>query len=334
MLDGKEILNMIKNPKKHYKPLKSPTGDIRTVESIFVDEGFIEGGIKGQKSNNIEFAFSDEDTLNKAVVIPLTKRAHSDELLAGVVTEFLPVPERYKGTGLSINVPSFTLPKEIKSIDDAKEFVAKKFKVKPEQVARFGESYFNHIGVTPLRIFPFVVTASKKMENPQGGPIQLAPLTYIGWLFGCLDKDDFCFSNMTLDIFKKLRRNMGPGNEHSRQFSKAKTAGYDLGYRPTVIQGSIAPPEPSLDNMPDISHHQPTDSRPLTSTSTQASSVDGMTTTTDAAESITTETVQKTVSNSNSSDSEIAEVTDKLDKLETDLKALRKHALDRSLKYD
>ena len=40
----------------------------------------------------------------------------------------------------------------------AKKYIADKFEVPVECVARMGESYFSHIGITPQRIYPFAVS--------------------------------------------------------------------------------------------------------------------------------------------------------------------------------
>ena len=44
--------------------------------------------------------------------------------MAGVEIEYLPVPQRYKGNGFTVRAPSFTLPKEITNIEQARQFIA------------------------------------------------------------------------------------------------------------------------------------------------------------------------------------------------------------------
>ena len=60
-----------------------------------------------------------------------------------------------------VSCPSFPLPVEIDNFDKARRFVAEKFSIPVECVARLGESFFSHIGVTPQRIYPFAVTPKK-----------------------------------------------------------------------------------------------------------------------------------------------------------------------------
>ena len=94
-----------------------------------------------------------------AVVLPLTKKING-EVMAGIVEQYLPVPQRYKGNGYSVSCPSFPLPTDIKNFDMARKYIADKFEVSVDCVARMGESYFSHIGVTPQRIYPFAVSTA------------------------------------------------------------------------------------------------------------------------------------------------------------------------------
>ncbi len=97
--------------------------------------------------------------------------------MAGVNVEYLPVPQRYQGNGLTISAPSFVLPKDIKTIEDARRFIAAKYEIKIENVGRMGESYFSYIGMMPKRVFPFAVKqslwskpASPRRFNTAGKP--------------------------------------------------------------------------------------------------------------------------------------------------------------------
>lgn len=141
-----------------FRSVRGSAGTIKLVQSVFVDEGRDEdGGMTGLAARDVEFIVPEDNTINTAVVMPLVKDLNG-EVLAGVTTEYLPVPQRYKGNGLTMTVPSFALPKEVTDMDAARRFVAEKFKVEPKFVAPMGESYFAHIGMTPHRIYPFVVT--------------------------------------------------------------------------------------------------------------------------------------------------------------------------------
>lgn len=152
-----DIISKLAEDDTRFKETKGTTGQFKTMQSIFVDEGQDHGGIKGLASTEKDFVINEESSMNTAVVLPLV-RSLNGEVMAGIVEEYLPVPQRYKGNGYAVNCPSFSLPIEITNFDMAKKYIADKFEVPVDCVARMGESYFSHIGITPQRIYPFAVS--------------------------------------------------------------------------------------------------------------------------------------------------------------------------------
>ncbi|OIN85816.1 MAG: hypothetical protein AUJ12_07715 [Alphaproteobacteria bacterium CG1_02_46_17] len=159
-----ETLNISKIMKNYslqddrFKPVRGQAGQIRLIQSIFVEEGREENGaVAGLSAREMEFAVQEDSTINTAVVLPLVKNLNG-EVMAGVVSQYLPVPQRFSNTGHTLTLPSFNLPKDVTDLEAARHYIAKQYDVKPEYVARMGESYFTHIGITPHRIYPFVVT--------------------------------------------------------------------------------------------------------------------------------------------------------------------------------
>jgi len=140
-----------------YEKSKGSAGQIQIAHSIFVDEGLADsGGSAGISSHEMDFFLPSNQTTNIAVCLPLSKNING-EVMAGICTDFMPVPQRYNGSAMSVSVPSFEIPTDISSMDQAKQFVAEKFGVDVKYVSPLGPSYFKHIGVTPQRIFPFAV---------------------------------------------------------------------------------------------------------------------------------------------------------------------------------
>ncbi len=158
----REFLKQISNTDKRFKEVKGSAGQLRTINSIFVEEGQSQGGRTGISSEHIDFVLSDEKTINTAVVLPLTKSAKGD-IHAGFTVEHMPVPQRFEGNGLSISAPQYNIPKEITNYKMLKQFIAEKFGVTPDLVIKLGESYFSHIGITPQRIHPFAITSPPKV---------------------------------------------------------------------------------------------------------------------------------------------------------------------------
>ncbi len=163
----REFLKQISNSDKRFKEVKGSAGQLRTINSIFVEEGQSQGGQTGLSSENVDFVISDEKTINTAVVLPITKSVKGD-IHAGFMVKYMPVPQRFEGNGLSISAPQFNIPKEITNYKMLKQFIAEKFGVTPDLVIKLGESYFSHIGITPQKIYPFAITSPPKIfKDPQ-----------------------------------------------------------------------------------------------------------------------------------------------------------------------
>lgn len=162
----REFLRQTSNNDKRFKEVKGPAGQLRRVNSIFVEEGQSQGGRTGISSEHVDFVLSDDKTINTAVILPITKSTKGD-LHAGFMVKHMPVPQRYEGNGLSVSVPQINIPKEITNYRMLKQFIAEKYGVTPDMVLKLGESYFTHIGITPQRIHPFAVTsAPHKFSDP------------------------------------------------------------------------------------------------------------------------------------------------------------------------
>lgn len=188
--DLNSILKQYSLKDDRFKPTRGNAGHVRLVQSVFVDEGRDQGGgMAGLAARDLEFAVPENGTVNTAVVMPLVKNLNG-EVMAGVVTQYMPVPQRYNGTGHIVTLPSFPLPKDVTDIEAAKFYIAEQFQVKPEHVCRMGESYFTHIGVTPHRIYPFAVTDMRGFyEGQTHGVTQLTMLRDL-WMMLYWDNHD------------------------------------------------------------------------------------------------------------------------------------------------
>lgn len=163
-----------------FKEVRGTAGQLKPVQSVFVDEGLnAAGGITGLASKDISFVMPEQESLNLAVVLPLTKKING-EVMAGIIEQFLPVPQRYKGNGYLVSCPSLPLPKDVTNMELARKFIADKFEVPIDCVSKMGESYFCHAGVTPRRIYPFAVSTAgstgwRKVGRTHG-PTKYCPL--------------------------------------------------------------------------------------------------------------------------------------------------------------
>ncbi len=226
LFDPQSFMKLRAEKDDRFKKVRGTAGQLRTMQSIFVDEGWVNGGVSGLASRDMEFVIPDDNTLNKAVILPLTKK--SGDVMIGFEVEYMPIPQRHEGNGLTLRAPSINLPKEVTNIHQAKEYVANLFNVPQENVWRLGEPYFCHAGVTPQRIFPFAVATKGKKERPISGPIQYAPMKYMWKVIGRIL--DWKFDQDFLSKMTKAYRRLGDGSD----LHLKPAEGVDMMRRPDV----------------------------------------------------------------------------------------------------
>ncbi len=184
--DMRLLLQSLNETDSRFQDVKGTTGQLRSIHSIFVEEGQSQGAITGLSSQDVDFVISDETTVNTAVVLPLTANEEGD-IHAGFLLKHLPVPQRHEGNGATISAPSFDLPPEITDTQMAKKFIADKFNVAPEMVVKLGESYFSHVGMTPQRIHPFAISVPP--DTPDAPDTQFMPVRWFMMLWHNLSRE-------------------------------------------------------------------------------------------------------------------------------------------------
>lgn len=239
----RDIVDKLAQHDSRFKEIRGTAGQIRTAHSVFVDEGQIKGGITGLASREMEFILQEDKSQNTAVILPLTKGLDG-EVMAGIIEEYLPVPQRYKGNGLVLTCPSLSLPKEVTNFELARKYIAEKFEVPIDCVSRMGESYFSHIGLTPQRIYPFAVsTAGVKgwMKSGRGGRGRYAPLSKI-WKLLYLDNDESFLKTAAYAIMATVGKNshLSPASTFAKKLADAKAV--PIGLKSSVMPTSITPP--------------------------------------------------------------------------------------------
>ena len=202
--DVRDLLVKLAGDDNRYKPARGTTGQWRPLQSVFVEEGQVNGSLTGLAARDLDFVVSDDNTENVAVILPLAKSL-SGEVLAGYVLDYLPVPQRYKGNGAAVTAPTLALPREITSMNDARHYIATHFQVSLEHVSKMGESFFCHIGLTPQRIYPFAITAPSDAFNGPKGRGAYAPLDEL-WKLTWWDNTKSYMKIMSL-AYKNLGEN-------------------------------------------------------------------------------------------------------------------------------
>lgn len=232
----KEIVDKLAQHDSRFREIRGTAGQIRTAHSVFVDEGQVKGGITGLASREMEFVLHEDKSQNVAVILPLTQSING-EVMAGIVEDYLPVPQRYKGNGYILTCPSLSLPKEVTNFELARKYIAEKFEVPLDCVSRMGESYFSHIGVTPQRIYPFAVsTAGVKgwMKSGRGhGSTSFTPLYNLWKMLYWDNHDSFLkVAGYAIKATTGLNSEMSPAKTFAKKLADAKSI-------PTAVRSSV-----------------------------------------------------------------------------------------------
>jgi len=243
-----EFVAKLSEDDMRFKPSNGNAGLIKTMQSVFVDEGQSNGSIKGLASRDVDFILNEEGSMNIAIVLPLAKNV-SGEIMAGIVEKYLPVPQRYKGTGYTLTCPSIPLPPDLKNLDMVQRYIADKFEVPMECVSRMGESFFSHIGVTPQRIYPYVITPKsvsgwRKVGRTHG----VTTYTPLYRLYRLLYLDNY-YSFMKV-VAMTYQAALGQGSTMSAEldFSENHAARKNTFVSLDNPESIYTPPAPSLDN--------------------------------------------------------------------------------------
>lgn len=177
----------------------------KVVRSVFVDDGLVDGAQSGLGSTELEFVIPrDEDSNNVAVILPMT-RDLGGEVLLGLEPKYLPVPNRLGGDSSILGMPSFPLPRHIKTIDQAKEYLGGILGVPKDRIGRLGESYYTFIGMTPQRIYPFVVATDGSAYGPNW---VFAPIRTLWKLW-----DDFTVTGDVMKMFGRSYQLLGDNSD-------------------------------------------------------------------------------------------------------------------------
>ncbi|MBI3440331.1 MAG: class I SAM-dependent methyltransferase [Proteobacteria bacterium] len=215
--------DLLKEPERtEFEEEKTESLHLKPVKAVFIEEGKVGRTTRGLSAQDIEFIVSDDGVENIAVILPIT-RDWDNNLLVALDPKIMPVPNRLGGDGAMLNAPSFVLPKDVRTVEDAKAFIASKFGVSPEQVNQLGESYFTHVGVTPQRIYPFTVVSAP--ESSAGSVMRYTMMKKV---------DKYCrVGRIARDTLKLLARvqmqaNDGYGLAAQRDLQHQKNKGFSL----------------------------------------------------------------------------------------------------------
>ncbi len=188
-----------------YRKTRGRNGMLRQVTSLFVNEALSDSpGSGGISAEAHDFVVRDHESVNRALIMPLA-RSVSGDVLAGFQMENLAVPGKYGKEGRQLTLPSLPLPQELKTIEEAKRYIADALDTSAKYVSQMGPSFFMHIDMTPTRVFPFAVgmaAGGKKL-----GKTRYAPVSKL-WKINNLDNTDSILWN-----YGYISKLMGPDSD-------------------------------------------------------------------------------------------------------------------------
>jgi SAM-dependent methyltransferase len=157
-------------PRQAFVPSSQPAHYLRTLRSVFVEEGCDDGARKVMTTQEFEFAVPDRRTggdisTNSAMIVPLLRDERTGEIMIGLEDRDFPAVQAQEGRSDMTAIPGLRLPSAVQNLPDVRDYVAQKMGVGAADVQRLGESYFPSMGIMPNRVFPYVVTGADLLKN-------------------------------------------------------------------------------------------------------------------------------------------------------------------------
>jgi len=137
----------------------TPAENLRAVRSVFVEDHITTHGRHVANVVEQEFIVPQSLSANTALCIPLMRDPMGKFLISGEPRK-LPIPNRLGTVDPMMHVPSFSLPGTVKTVEQARFFLAKQLECDPEDLFTLGPSFFAQPQLSAERIYPFALNAA------------------------------------------------------------------------------------------------------------------------------------------------------------------------------
>ncbi|MDB5477992.1 MAG: Trans-aconitate 2-methyltransferase [Alphaproteobacteria bacterium] len=142
----------------------NPTENLRAVRSIFAEDQASEYGRNVGNYTEQDFIVSNALTANTAICIPLLRDPMGRLLMSGEPRR-LPVPVRLGTENPLMHMPSFSLPASVRTVEEARLFLAKQLECDEDDIHVLGPSFFVQPQVSAERVYPFLLAAPPKLAT-------------------------------------------------------------------------------------------------------------------------------------------------------------------------
>ncbi|MGD9637963.1 MAG: class I SAM-dependent methyltransferase [Alphaproteobacteria bacterium] len=150
-------------PQSPYIKTKKSADYMRLVRSVFADQTIQNDEPLTLAEQELEFAIPNHSSVNTILAVPICA---IPEIHVGLETRMLPVPQKQEHNARLLTLPAWRLEFGIKTIEDAKTKIAAHFKVDKNTISPLGAPYFPSAGITPERVYPFVVPVNINKNLP------------------------------------------------------------------------------------------------------------------------------------------------------------------------
>jgi SAM-dependent methyltransferase len=138
-----------------YAPTTETARYLRLIRAVFADQTEEDGLPRTLAEGELEFVVPRARSVNTVLALPVLRSG--GEVLVGLETRALPVPQLHEGNARILVAPAWRLDRAIATLADARAFVAAEHGVVSDDVIPLGAAYFPSPGITPERVHPFVV---------------------------------------------------------------------------------------------------------------------------------------------------------------------------------
>lgn len=211
---------------------ETPAEKLRAVRSVFVEDRMTDYGRHIANYVEQEFIVASNLSGNSAVCIPLVHDVVKGLMMSGSPRK-LPIPSRMGSAEPLLNLPGFSLPATVRTMDDARIFLAKQLGCEADDLHVMGPSFFVHPQISAERVYPFLLTAPpvglmrNRWFKPRSSGLRrrLSPhvektAAYIEYKFG-RDMGEW-YTGFTPEIINHLTVKTGPASHNDNMAAPAE----------------------------------------------------------------------------------------------------------------
>lgn len=153
------LSDILSRKKQAYSKTNEKAGFLRTERGYFSESGV-------EDSHSIlEYIYPEHVSCNTLITLPLAR--WRNKIYIGLELRDLPVPQIHDGNSTLLTAPAKRLPKAVSSMHELEQYIST-MRIGNSRIKEFfklGEKFYPSIGITPERVYPYVVNLDKPTEE-------------------------------------------------------------------------------------------------------------------------------------------------------------------------